>query len=53
MAVSMTNTASNVEQRKIVHVDMDSFFASVEQRDDPRLKGQPVCLLYTSDAADE
>lgn len=34
----------NDTSRKIIHIDMDAFFAAVEERDNPKLKGKPLVI---------
>ncbi|WP_035448104.1 DNA polymerase IV [Asaia prunellae] len=40
----MVETAKTGPVRRIIHIDMDAFYASVEQRDAPQLRGRPVAV---------
>ena len=40
----MKKTESRMDNRKIIHIDMDAFYASVEQRDRPEYQGNPVIV---------
>ena len=43
------STGNPMGERKIIHIDMDAFYASVEQRDNPNLRGRPIAVGHAGE----
>lgn len=43
------STGNPMSERKIIHIDMDAFYASVEQRDNPNLRGRPIAVGHAGE----
>ena len=47
LRLTVLTLSANMPQRKIIHIDMDAFYASVEQRDNPAYRGKPIAVGHS------